>query len=84
MGNQLWSGLQFLPTSSAHSILFSIFLNPSSSTLAKSTSLYPSIHLYPSSSSLPHLYFLFLPHQSTLYSPLSPPPLSKAIPDVAV
>lgn len=60
-----------------------VFLNPSSSTLARSTSLYPSIHLYPSSSSLPHLYFLFLPHPSTLYSPQSPPPLSKAIPDVA-
>lgn len=80
MGNQL----QFLLASPAHSLLLSMFLNLSSSTLAKSTSLIPSIHLYPSSSSLPHLYFLFLPHQSTLYSPLSPPPLSKAIPDVAV
>lgn len=84
MGNQLWSGLQFLPSSPAYSLLLCMFLNPSSSTLAKFTSLYPSIHLYPSSSSLPHLYFLFLPHQSTLYSLQSPPPLSKAIPDVAV
>lgn len=80
MGNQL----QFLLASPAHSLLLSVFLNLSSSTLAKSTSLIPSIHFYPSSSSLPHLYFLFLPHQSTLYSPQSPPPLSKAIPDVAV
>lgn len=80
MGNQL----QFLLASPAHSLLLSMFLNLSSSTLAKSTSLIPSIHFYPSSSSLPHLYFLFLPHQSTLYSPQSPPPLSKAIPDVAV
>lgn len=55
MGNQL----QFLLTSPAHSLLLSMFLNPSSSTLAKSTSLIPSIHLYPSSSSLLHLYSTF-------------------------
>lgn len=44
----------------------------------------PSVHVYPSASSLSHLYFLFLPHRSTLYSLRSPPSPSKAIPDVAV
>lgn len=43
------------------------------STLAKSTSLVPSIHLYPSSSS--SLYFLFLLHQSAHYAPASLLPL---------
>lgn len=42
------------------------------------------ISIYPFSSSLSHLYFLFLPHQCILYSLQSPPCVSKAIPDVAV
>lgn len=55
MGNQL----QLLLTSPAHSLLLYMLLNPSSSTLAKSTYLIPSVHLYPSSSSLLHLYSTF-------------------------
>lgn len=51
---------------------------------SKITTLCPSFHLYPSSSSLPHLNFVFLPHQITMYSLQSPPLLSKAIPDVAL
>lgn len=45
MGNQLWSGLEFLPISSAQSLQLSMFLSVSLSTFAKFASLYPRLSL---------------------------------------
>lgn len=76
MGNQLWSSLQFLPSSPTQSLLLSMFLNPSSSTLTKFTSLYPSIHLYPP------LSLLFLISTFYFYPIRAPYTLSSLLPSV--
>ena len=83
-GINFWTGLEFLPISAAHSLLLSMFLKVSLTTFAISP---PSIPLSTSFPPLPLFListFYFLLHPSTLYSLQSPPPLSKAIPDVAV
>lgn len=83
IGNQLCTGLKFLLVSSSHSPTlhvphcFLVYFSQSSFCLL----LY---HPHPSSSSLSHLCFLLRPHQNALYWLLAPPPLFKAIPDVAV